>query len=538
MISSIFILRHRLQITFLFVLMMGSLQSDAQRAHISDGVIISCNSKRINTLVQKAKSLRNQSLSVEKLGEASSSYLLKNGDDFWLYDWCKSQPEVDMCEYNMLLNTRTIHNDPMIDSQYYLRHIKASDSWKVSDGGKQNSTEPVIMVVIDNGFDMTHEDLKDVFYLNQNEIPNDGIDNEGNGLIDDVSGWNISTNSSKHFLRAHGTNVLGVLAATHNNKKGIAGVHPNVRIYPISTIEVTSETIKAYEFILHQKKLYLESAGKKGLNFGVLNHSSGKDFAFAKDHPVWCGLYDKMGELGILSIVATSNDETDVERLGDMPSTCTSPYLIVVGSTNKKDEYYTSGFGTISVDLSAPGERILTTHPEFIQPYFYTAGTSMATPMVAGAVSFLYAIPCDSFSMFQKTNPSAASLAIKEIILTSTDIRSTLTSRTVSRGRLNMLKAVEAFQKKFNCNCHLSINKIKYIGDYFQLDYFSGYNHNLNLDIYDTAGKSVFSQSIRPIPGVHQSISLDDFIHKGQGIRFLKLSDDRCSATKGILVLK
>lgn len=103
MISSIFILRHRLQITFLFVLMMGSLQSDAQRAHISDGVIISCNNKDKHSCT-KSKSLRNQSLSVEKLGEASSSYLKKMALTFGFMIGMIS-PEVDMCEYNMLLNT-------------------------------------------------------------------------------------------------------------------------------------------------------------------------------------------------------------------------------------------------------------------------------------------------------------------------------------------------------------------------------------------------------------------------------------------------
>ena len=492
---------------------------------------------KIDELVKKAKNLRNQSISVEKLGESTSSYLLKNGDDAWLYEWCKSQPEVAMCEYNLWLNPRTIPNDPLIDSQYYLNHIRAFDAWKISNGGKQNSTEPIIIIVIDNGFDMTHEDLKDVIYLNPEEIPNDGIDNDGNGLIDDVSGWNISTNNSKHFLRAHGTNVLGVLAATHNNRKGIAGVHPNVKVYPISTIEVTSETIKAYEFIVHQKKLYIESGGKKGHNFVILNHSSGKDFAFAKDHPIWCGLYDKMGALGILSIVATSNDETDVERLGDMPSTCTSPYMIVVGSTNRKDEYYTSGFGSISVDLSAPAEKIYTTHPEFIQPYFYTSGTSMATPMVAGAVSFLYSVPCDSFHRFMKTDPTNAVLALKDIIMLSTDRRSSLESRSVSKGRLNIYNAIQLLQKMYQCDCHLSINKIRHVGHNFIIEYFSGYNQKLELNIYDTAGKSIFNQSLNPTSGQSHTFTIENFINQTQGIRFLKISDDKCSISKGFSIL-
>ena len=525
-------------ISFKLHLVIIPLHGICQKDFKSDGVIISCYSKKVDELVKKAKNLRNQSLSVEKLGEATSSYLLKNGDDSWLYEWCKTQPEVTMCEYNLWLNPRTIPNDPLLDSQYYLQHIRAFDAWKVSDGGKQNSTEPIIIVVIDNGFDMTHEDLKDVLYLNPDEIPNDGIDNDGNGLIDDVSGWNISTNSSKHFLRAHGTNVLGVLAAAHNNNKGIAGVHPKIKVYPISTIEVTSETIKSYEFIVQQKKLYIESDGKKGHNFIILNHSSGKDFAFAKDHPIWCGLYDKMGTLGILSIVATSNAETDVERLGDMPSTCTSPYMIVVGSTNRKDEYYTSGFGSISVDLSAPAEKIYTTHPEFIQPYFYTSGTSMATPMVAGAVSFLFSVPCDSFQRFMKTTPANAVLALKDIIMLSTDRRSSLGSRSVSEGRLNIYKAIQLLRKMYLCDCHLSISKVKHVGDNFITEYYSGYNDKLELNIYDTAGKSILYHTLNPTSGKSNTFTFENFNHQSKGIRFLKISDAKCSVTKGFSILE
>ena len=252
---------------------------------------------------------------------------------------------------------------------------------------------------------------------------------------------NVGTNNSKHFLIAHGTNVLGVLAATHNNSKGIAGVHPNVKVYPISTIREVSHTILAYELIIKQKKLYLETGGKKGVNITVINHSSGLDFAFAKDYPIWCGLYDKMGELGILSVVATSNYQYNVDSLGDMPSTCSSPYTIVVNGTSKKDEFFESGFGATNVDLSAPAEKILTTHPMFVKPYFYSVGTSLAAPMVAGAVSFLYSIPCDSFQTLLQQDPTKAILAIKEIIMLTTDMRSTLMSRTVSEGRLNMFKA-------------------------------------------------------------------------------------------------
>ena len=95
--------------------------------------------------------------------------------------------------------------------------------------------------------------------------------------------------------------------------------------------------------------------------------------------------------------------------------------------------------------------------------------------MLAGAVSFLYSIPCDSFQTLLQQDPTKAILAIKEIIMLTTDMRSTLMSRTVSEGRLNMFKAATTFQKRFNCSCHLAINKISHIGDDFVVDYFSGF---------------------------------------------------------------
>lgn len=519
------------------MLMTGSMSLLAQKSHKSDGVIISCGKKEIVTLADRWKSKRSYQLEVEFLGDASECYLLKSENDSLLYHWCKAQPEILTCEYNSKLDLRVNAMDPDIDSQYYLNTIRAFEAWKFASGGKQINKENITVVVIDNGFDLSHEDLNNVWFFNSGEIKDDGIDNDGSGLIDDTMGWNIDANNPKHYLRAHGTNVTGVIAATHNNNKGIAGVHPNVKIYPITTENTVSQTIKAYELVIKQKQLYLESEGKKGLNVSVLNHSSGLDFAFAKDYPIWCSMYDKMGQLGILSVVSTTNESYNVDSLGDMPSTCISPYTIVVGATSKKDEYFPSGYGTTNVDISAPGEKIYTTHPMFIKPYFYSLGTSVAAPMVAGAVSFLYSIPCDSFYLMLKNNPAAASLALKDIIMASTDRKSTLSSRSVSRGRLNMLKAVQEFQNRFNCTCPLSINKIKFFRDQLIIDFFTGSTDKLSVHVYESTGKVIYSQLINVTTAGPNAITLDDFRHKGDGIRFLQLSDEKCSITKGFSIL-
>ncbi|MFN3939491.1 MAG: S8 family serine peptidase, partial [Chitinophagales bacterium] len=144
--------------------------------------------------------------------------------------------------------------------------------------------------------------------------------------------------------------------------------------------------------------------------------------------------------LGILSAAATINSNVNVDVVGDMPTACTSDYLITVNNLNKNDEKSSSGYGAVSIDLGAPGSLIFSTIVN--DAYNYQSGTSMASPHVAGAIALMLSAPCEGFIQNYLNNPAEMALLLKEFILTTTDFIPDLNGITVSNGRLNVNGAV------------------------------------------------------------------------------------------------
>ncbi len=527
-------------ISSILILLIIPFLMIGQSPRKSKGVIIQCDPKYISEIIPSIDQKRQSDIKFKSLGSLGSLFLLTSTmDDTSLFDLCKHHPGITAIEYNYELEQRLKPNDTKINDQYYLGLIKAYEAWDITTGGKGYTGKDIVIGVIDDGYDLMHEDLSSNIYSNPDEIPGDNIDNDNNGYKDDVTGWNTRTNNGVHDTKSHGTNILGVMGAKGNNQKGISGVNWNIKILPVTTGNLVSDVIEGYEYILAEKKQYNNSGGTKGSNIVVSSYSGGLSKAFAADFPIWCGIYDKLGLEGILNVAATTNEKDNVEEVGDMPSTCTSPYLIIVNSTNQADEIdAATGYGNVSVDISAPGERILTTDLMSKGLYKTESGTSLSTPMVAGAIALLYSIKCQAFDALLTQNPKDAALAVKSILLSTTDKKSTLAGKTVSEGRMNISKSMSKILDEY-CSLELApvgslkVNRVSWTNGVLNVDYISEDAKEITLKLFDTSGKLVFTDKIIPPVFGEKKLSIQPGIELPGMFYYVSLFSENKVASKG-----
>ncbi|MDQ3015287.1 MAG: S8 family peptidase [Bacteroidota bacterium] len=329
----------------------------------------------------------------------------------------------------------TTPNDPGYINQDDMDLIGMPKAWDIAKGGVTSRGDTIVVAVLDDGYETTHDDLKQNYWVNRFEIPGDGIDNDANGYIDDYLGLNVSTGNDAHAIKRHGTEVSGIIGARGNNNKGIAGVNWNVKLMALSGADFESELIEAYQYILEMRKNYRLSNGHQGAFVVATNLSGGVDFEFAIDHPLWCEMYDKLGDEGVLSIVAGPNNSISVDELGDMPSTCTSPYMIAVTNVDLQDVIVANaGFGPLSIDLGAPGHGSFSTRN--MNDYGEFTGTSAAAPHVTGTVALMYSTPCASFLNGIDTDPKGIATKVRDIILSSARANNSLNDITRTGKRL------------------------------------------------------------------------------------------------------
>ncbi|MCB0724008.1 MAG: S8 family peptidase [Ignavibacteriae bacterium] len=350
-------------------------------------------------------------------------------------------------------------DDPRFDEQWGLSNtgqlggtpnadIKALKAWDITTGGFTKDGKEIVIAVIDDGFFLQHSDL--TFWKNDHEIPGNNVDDDGNGYVDDYDGWNAAQNNSVIIPQDHGTRVCGVIGAKGNNYNGIAGVNWRVSIMPIEigTFPDIDEAsvLKAYAYVLNQRKLYNQTGGLKGCYVVATNSSFGLDFEQPENHPIWCELYNLMGREGIISVAATMNNHSNVDVTGDVPTACSSDYLITVTSTTRTDELYGgSAYGPTTIDIGAPGVSILSTYN--INQYSNAVGTSLAAPHVTGVVGLLYAAAHQTYIDYGNQYPDSLALLFKKFILGGTDQLGSLNGLIVSDGRLNLYKTLKSVER-------------------------------------------------------------------------------------------
>ena len=362
----------------------------------------------------------------------------------------RRHPMVEIAQFNHFVKLRNTPDDPQfVDQWQYINtgqsggtagaDIDADLAWDIATGGLTSQGDTIVVCIIDDGCQISHPDLEGNIWYNYDEIPNNGVDDDNNGFVDDFRGWNTgSDNDNVTQGGGHGTPVTGIIGARGNNGVGVAGVNWNVKLMSVvGGGGVESEILTAYSYPLVARKTYNETNGARGAFVVSTNASWGTDFGQPADAPLWCAFYDSLGVYGILSAGATINGDYDVDVIGDLPTACPSDYFIAVTNMNHFDEKeQQAGYGAETIDLGAFGAGTWTLSSG--SGYGGFGGTSGATPHVTGTVALLYSAPCSDFINLAKSNPGAAVIKAKEYILEGGDDNASLDGITVTGKRLNM----------------------------------------------------------------------------------------------------
>jgi subtilisin family serine protease len=333
--------------------------------------------------------------------------------------------------HNGQLKGNSEFNDPMIGDVWSFDDA-SSNGVSVTAAYKANSTSataPVIVAVVDTGMDAKHEDLKDIVWVNQGEIPGNGIDDDNNGYIDDVYGINTLVRDSKgnatgdiKDTHSHGTHVSGTIGAKQNNKKGIAGIASNVKIMAIRSVPNSGDET---DIDIAESFIY---AAKNGAR--IINCSFGKSSNEGKKLIPETLKYIA-DNYGVLVIAAAGNNSSDIDRTPTYPASHPSENLLIIASTTSGGKMsYFSNYGKVSVDVAAPGSDILSSVPG--NKYESMSGTSMATPTTVG-------VAAEILSHY----PQLTYKQLKDVIMNSVTQIGAFKTKTVSGGRIDLLKGLE-----------------------------------------------------------------------------------------------
>ncbi|MFN5088446.1 MAG: S8 family serine peptidase [Bacteroidota bacterium] len=368
-----------------------------------------------------------------------------------LLEEIKKDPQVEYACFDISVQSRgDMPDDPNLASQWGLFTIGTEKVWELTKGGVSALGDTIVVAILDTGFDINHEDLKGNIWINKGEKPGDKLDNDQNGYIDDVSGWNFIHQNATHIADNHGSSVAGIIGAKGNNGKGISGMNWHVKLMVFET-RLVSDIIAAYDYIIDQRERYNRTKGKQGAFVVTTNASFGVNKIKCVDQPLWGEMYDRLGAAGILSAAGAANNPWNVDEVGDMPTTCKSDYLITVLNTNPKDERYAgSAFGAVSIDMGAPGQNSFSTRNNNEYGVFH--GNSAASPHLAGAIALLYSIPRQKLAEDAMAFPAQTAMKIRNLLLNNVDKVPSLVSLTSTGGRLNvfssMLKLLEIYPEK------------------------------------------------------------------------------------------
>jgi subtilisin family serine protease len=285
------------------------------------------------------------------------------------------------CAPNAVIGLLATPNDPYYNLEWGLHQpsdldINAPEAWDISTGSAS-----VVIGVIDSGIDTNHPDLQGNLWVNPNETPGNGIDDDGNGYIDDIHGINAINNGALYDGHGHGTHVAGTIGARTNNGLGIAGVTWNVKMVGCKGLGDNGSG-NLYDLI--KCIYYITDLKNRGINIVGSNNSWGGGGYFSP-------LYDAITSAqnaGLLFIAAAGNDTNDNDVKPSYPASYPHDNIISVAAVDSQGNLANfSNYGATSVDISAPGVNIASTYKG--GQYMYMSGTSMASPHVAGAIALL-----------------------------------------------------------------------------------------------------------------------------------------------------
>jgi len=334
-------------------------------------------------------------------------------------------------------------NDPLFDDQWYLSQVHAPAAWDMQTGSRT-----VVVAVLDSGVDLDHPDLLENIWTNPGEIPGDGVDNDLNGFIDDVHGWDFVEDDNtptptpfESFLEdgvRHGTGVAGILGAVGNNGRGVAGVNWQVQIMPVRILDNfgSGRSNDAREAVR-----YAVDSGADIINLSFTGFDIDPAFEFA------------IGQAyrdGVTVVASVGNGEEGGFSVNEQPiypacfqSELGEDWVIGVAGTDESDQKtHTSNYGKDCTDITAPGIRISGVFyhnpewDEFTELYGGNwSGTSVAAPFISGAAALLKA-----------SHPTLSPAQIKTILQLSADpvrLTGSLVAGDLGTGRVNLERALE-----------------------------------------------------------------------------------------------
>ncbi|MFK7810195.1 MAG: S8 family serine peptidase [Saprospiraceae bacterium] len=362
-------------------------------------------------------------------------------------------PDVIVAQANHLTKLRqTVPDDPSLNQQWHWVNPNDADvdadlAWDISTGGTTANGDDIVVAVFDDGGDLDHPDLIDNNWINPHEIADNGIDDDGNGYVDDIYGWNFAGGNNNVDGGSHGVQVAGMIGGVGNNANQGTGINWDVKIMNIRYSSIFSgggpaedNILEFYAYALDQRERYTNSNGAEGSFVVATNSSWGIDGGDPDDAPLWCGFYDTLGEAGILSCGATANNNVNIDVVGDLPTACASEYMIAVTATNDNDNRTFSGYGATTIDVGAPGEDVYTTSGG--GGYGNTSGTSFASPLTAGIIGLIYSAPCGSLAGLAMSEPQLAAEQVRDAIFNGAEMVGNLDGDVVY-GRVNAFNSLE-----------------------------------------------------------------------------------------------
>jgi serine protease len=445
---------------FLVLSLCCYFSSNAQRLdHVQGDVIVQMKpGENVRSLARNLQYFNGQPTRLEVQRELSAPmriWLLRfdyaNIHETHFLNEIKTRREVQVAQLNHLITLRdTVPNDPAFPQQWQWKNtgqnggtidadVDADEAWSITTGGKTAVGQDIVVCVVE-GANRNHVDLQGNLWFNTEEIPNNGIDDDSNGYVDDYNGWNPSTGNDNIPSTSHGTQVSGMIGAKGNNALLVTGINWDIKIMHVRIGSLNeANVIASYTYPLVMRRRYNQSGGTQGAFVVATNSSWGIDGGDPDDTPLWCAFYDSLGMEGILSCGATANLNVNIDDFGDLPTTCPSEFMVAVTATNFND-IRSYGYGIEHIDVAAPGVQIVTISGD--DGIISNSGTSFATPLTAGIIALMYSAPCASIGPLAIADPAGTALMIRDALYEGVDKKPNLANEVKTGGRVNAFNSL------------------------------------------------------------------------------------------------